>query len=161
MQWIPHESEESLFPLTHRKAQSPDQDNEWLRLFERLLRERNEAQEQLQTLRTVTEQTLVESEEQTSRVERLVLERDEALAQLQTTRALMEQALSEAEEHGQRLEQLQAERNEARAQAGVLLEALDMKDERIAELIDQVAEKGNRVAQLEATLKMLAEADEA
>jgi hypothetical protein len=45
------------------------------------------------------------------------------------------------------------------ADAASLREALERKDERILELLDAVGAKTERLAQLESTLKMLAEAD--
>ena len=42
----------------------------------------------------------------------------------------------------------------------LLKDALDAKDERLGEILDQLEARSERVCQLEATLKMIAEADE-
>jgi hypothetical protein len=219
VQWIPQENEdETIHQLTQRRVRMPEQDNEWLRLFERLVKERDEALQQLHTLHALAEQSMVEAEERTEDLARVERERDQALVQVASFRAQVSQGQAQSSEVTARLKALEKERDEvsaqfrtlrevnettqlevellerrlahtlkerdeaiaARTQTGsivvspdvlqtpdvtselkVLKEALETKDERIVEMLDLLASKGERLQQLEATLKMLAEADEA
>jgi chromosome segregation ATPase len=94
----------------------------------------------------------------------LVESRDEAREQVVAIRGLTERTMAEAEANERALQEAKATllvREERIASLKQQLRALQtQKDERISALEQQLQEKAERLAQVEATLKMLAEADE-